>query len=342
MAGLSVSCAHTEPFASSSPQLGPRDPTPPVRLTWSAGRDLTPSWSSSSGGWAYSYEPGTTDDDICVGLLPASGGTRLREKCDPTDPTHRMQDVMLDPVESPSGRLAWVETHMVPGFYSPRRASLRIGGWSRADTGIAVRILPYLTPGGVTYSTLHHLTWLGPDTLLAVAADIRYSQPAGCPSCKLDTLLVNPEIVLYDLGQSPATEHPLAGTVGATSVSPTEDRTALVFTRDGDSRMLRYTLSSGGTVALFDFGAGRRVRDASPTGSRLWAIVDGTPGQSGEDLGGSLTVVDLLTGQETLRSDPDHLYRHPAIGPSSTQAVVEGYPFTIQVGPASDLWLMDQ
>ena len=340
---LSASCAHTDPFAgSSTTQVGPRDPTPPVRLTYSGGRDLTPSWGGVSGGWVYTHQPGTTDDDSCLGALPAPGGTRLHEKCDATDPTHQWQDVMLDPAESPAGRLAWVETHMAPGRYPPLRSSLRVGSWAPTDTGSPVRTLPYFSPGGTTYSTLHHLTWLGPDTLVAVAATIRYDRPAGCPSCKLDTLLVNPEIVLYDLGPLPVTERPLAGTLGATSVSATEDRTALVFTREGDSRVLQYTLGSADTVGLYDFGTGRRVRDATLMGTRLWAIVDGTPGQSGEDLGGSLTVVDLPSGQETLRLDPDYLYRHPAVAPSGTKAVVEGYQVTPQVDPVSDLWLMDQ
>ena len=343
LVGLTAACTHTDPFTSGNTALGgPRDPTPPVRLTYNAGRDLTPAWGSASGGWAYAFEAGTTDRDICLGMLPASGGTRLYEKCDPRDPNHQLQDVMLDPAESPTGRVAWVETHMMPGLYPPVRASLRVGSWAATDTGSLVRPLPYFAPGGATYATQHHLTWLGRDTLVVVAAGVAYSQPGGCSFCKLDTLLLDPEIVLYDLSQTPVTEAVLDGTRGATSVRASEDRTALLFTREADSRVLLYSLRTGDTLDLFDFGTGRRVRDASRVGNRLWAIVDGTPGQSGADLGGSVSAVDLLTGQESLRLDPDRLYRHAAVAPSGTPAVVEGYVIATPVSPVSDLWLVDQ
>jgi len=342
-----VACTHTEPFPTDPPGPGgPFDPNPPVRLTFNPGQDLTPSWRTAQPGLLYAFQTSQADVDICIGVLPPGGGARLAEKCFLDDPSGASRDVLTDAAEGPTGRLAWMETHHPAGFYSPDRSVLRLGALDRADTGLVLREMPYFAPSGRTHSLASHLVWLGADTLAVVAADVNYSQPPGCPFCPIDTILVNPEIALFDLTQSPAGETDIPGTLGATSVWPSADRTALLYTLAGDSRVFQQTITGGTVTVLHDFGAGRVARDAQVGSGRLWAVVDGSTGGVA-DRGGRLSVVDLVNGQETLYPDLNRYFRRPAVHASGGRVAVQGYgvtypaPDTI-IETVADLWLIDQ
>jgi hypothetical protein len=344
---LPMACSHTQPFPTDpSGPGGPFSPIPPIRLTFNPGQDLAPSWRVTRPGLLYAYQTAQADADICIGLLPEGGGARLTEKCYLGDPAGSARNVLAEPAEGPTGRLAWVETHHPVGFYTPLRTVLRAGTLGRADTGTVIREMPYFAPSALTHSIMTHLAWLGADTLVVIAADLTYLQPPGCPSCALDTVLVNPEIALFDLTQSPAAETDIPGTVGATSLWPSDDRTALYFTLAADSQVFRQPLIGGTASVLHNFGAGRVVRDAQVRGNRLWAVVDGSTGAL-VDRGGRLTVVDLSNGQETLYPDINHYFRRPAVAPSGARVAAQTYGVTYPapdtvIETVADLWLVDQ
>ena len=344
---LPMACSHTEPFPTDPPGPGgPFDPIPPIRLTFNPGQDLAPSWRITRPGLLYSFQTSQPDSDICIGLLPAGGGARTGEKCFLGDPAGTSRNVLAEPTEGPTGRLAWVETHHPVALFTPLRTVLRAGSFARADSGMVVREMPYFAPSGITHSIMTHLAWLGPDTLAVIAADVSYQQPPGCPNCPLDTVLVNPEIALFDLGQSPAAETDIPGTLGATSLWLSADGTALVYTIAADSQVYRQALVGGTVSVVHNFGTGRVVRDAQISANRLWAVVDGATGGP-VDRGGHLTVVDLSNGQETLYPDIAHYFRRPAVAASGARVAVQTYgvtypaPDTI-VETVADLWLVDQ
>jgi hypothetical protein len=345
--GLPMACNHTDPFPTDPPGPGgPFSPIPPIRLTFNPGQDLAPSWRVTRPGLLYSFQTGQADADICIGLLPEGGGARLGEKCFLGDPNGASRDVLAEPAEGPTGRLAWVETHHPVGLYTPLRTVLRAGAIGRADSGMVIREMPYLAASGLTHSIMSHLAWLGADTLMVIAADLSYTQPPGCPSCPLDTVIVNPEIALFDLSQSPAAETDIPGSVGATSLWPSDDRTALYYTLAADSQVFRQPLAGGAVSVVHNFGAGRVVRDAQVRGNRLWAVVDGAAGGA-VDRGGRLTVVDLSNEQETLYPDLGHYFRRPAVTATGTRVAVQAYgvtypaPDTI-IETVADLWLVDR
>jgi hypothetical protein len=344
---LPMACSHTDPFPTDPPGPGgPYSPIPPIRLTFNPGQDLAPSWRVTRPGLLYAFQTAQADADICIGLLPEGGGVRLAEKCYLGDPTGSSRDVLAEPAEGQTGRLAWVETHHPVDFFAPVRTVLRVGTLGRADTGIVIREMPYLAASGLTHSIMTHLAWLGADTLVAIAADVTYLQPPGCPFCALDTVLVNPEIALFDLTQSPVTETDIPGSVGATSLWPSDDRTALYYTEAGGNQVLRRALIGGTVSVVHNFDAGRVVRDAQVRGNRLWAVVDGAAGGV-VDRGGRLTMVDLSNAQETLYPDVTRFFRRPAVAFSGTRVAAQAYgvtypaPDTI-VETVADLWLVDQ
>ncbi len=344
---IPAACMHSDPFPIDPPVAdGPFDPSPPIRLTYNAGQDLAPGWRTGNAGLLYSFQTGQSDRDLCLGVLPEGGGARILEKCSLGDPARASRDALTEPSESPAGRLAWLETHHPISLYTPLRTVLRLGTFARADTGAVLRELPYLAPSGETYSVVSHVGWLGPDTLVLIGADLSYTQPPGCPSCPIDTLIVDPEIVLFDLTTSPVTELNLPGTLQATSVWPAADRTALFYTMTGDSRVFRLTLIGGAVTVAHDFGTGRVARDAQVRGNQLWAVVDGQV-SGAVDRGGRLTVVDLSTGQETLLPEAAYFYKRLAVAPSGSRVVAEGYDAIIAgpdttVGTVADLWQVDQ
>src|SRR5918998_2079426 len=89
-----LGCGHTEPFGSPSVERDqPFDPSPPVRLTLNRGPDRSPAWLADGSGFLYSTQlVGTPESDVCLGHLPATGGSQRRLTCALTPNSVNLRD----------------------------------------------------------------------------------------------------------------------------------------------------------------------------------------------------------------------------------------------------------
>jgi WD40-like Beta Propeller Repeat len=344
---LALGCAHSDPFTTGDGEArGPRDPTPPVRLTYNAGQDRAPTWLPDGSGLLYVFQRiDQPDFDQCLGLLPPAGGSRLATKCIPGDPGHDSVNIMEIAAQSPGGRLAWVEQLALP-FASFAGGSIRVGKLPTADRGTIEQSLPYVAPGGNVHVTATHLAWLDENTLVYVGSDVAISSP--CSGCPQDTLVAGRDIARLGLTTSPATISLVPGTTTATSVWPTADGSALYYTLGGGSEVLRLDLSSGLVDHIQDFGTLGIVRDVAVEGSSLVAVVGGDVsfgtrsdlpqfGVFQIDHGGTLYHVDLASGRMTVLSNSSMVVRHPTLSRDGRRIVAEVSPLGGPLNP--DLYL---
>jgi hypothetical protein len=348
---LVTGCNHSQPFQSRESPQGPRSTTPPVRLTYNLGQNLAAAWKPDGSGVLYVYQQqDRTDQDRCLGLLPAVGGTRIASKCYPGDVMQDSTDAFDAVAAGPDGRLAWIEGHAGVADAGPSRRELRIGSLSATDRGTLVLGFPYLSSTGQLHSVGTHLGWLGADALVYVGAAVLYPTckerqlPDGC---KTDTLVAGREIVQVDLTSSPPTIQVIPGTAAASSVWPAVDGSAICYTLAGDSSVYRRTLASGVIEVRSELAAQGVVRDVACTDSALTAVVGGklsftpspTLGPVQYDSGGFLHYLDLRNGHDSILDLPGYLMRHPVLSPGGGSVVTEVYPD--RGTQSADLWLFE-
>jgi len=344
MAALLLGCAHQEPFPSGqAPDLGPRTDVPPIQLTYNLYPDRTPAWLEDGSGLAYSFQPWSQRAALCLGVLPAVGGTRRSEKCiqvvADTDSVKALSQV----APGPDQRAAWVDARSFRGRVAPDHASIRIGPLTPGDTGIAVLPLPYPAPSGTLHLTVTNLGWLTPTALTYVGSDVIY---VGRSSRLIDTIVVGREVAVLDLVTTPPSVSIVPSTDLATSVWPAADGRSIYYTIAGDSRVLQQVLATGAVTVVHDFGTRGIARDVTVRGTSLVAVVGGrvtfsidpTLGPIQRDGGGALVLVDLASGTETDLSLPGLAARRPALSPDGRQLAVEGTD-TLAI-PDPNLWLV--
>ena len=325
---------------------GPFGSAVPLRLTYNPGEDLGPVWLPDGSGFWYTEERLDRDDkDRCLALIPAGGGTIAREICDRAPAADDSVDAYSAAGLAPNGGLVYVRgtAPFTAGWpVTPHDQQLVVG--TLVDP-LTVRVLlpsiPYLGPGGRVHQGVAQVRWLNDTSLIYVGQQVQY--PAVCMSCVLrDTLASGLEIVRLDFGSATTVLHKLPGTDQASSVTVAGGDT-LLFTINGDTRILRFTLADSAITVVHDFGAGNIARDVQAGGGRLLAVVGGkvsfTPdsvtGGVQRDSGGTLMLVDPASGNETLLGF-GVLFRHPALSPDGRRIVAEAY-----VGRSTDLWQLE-
>jgi hypothetical protein len=349
-------CGHTDPF--TSPPYGsdaPFDPTPPVRLTLNPLADRGGAWLADGSGILYSAQQiGRTDHDVCLALLPPTGGRQRALTCDLTVGGVDSTNAIEVPAPAVDGRLAFVES------------STRIGGTASLTEGIAiaptldprgatiVQRIPYTIPGEPSHTHVSTLRWLGPGTLVFIGGNVAIL--ADCFQCPLDTVVANLKIVTLDAAGGAAAAVP--GTDFASGLSPGSTEDEIYYTLGGDSRVFRRMISTGGVEVAHDFGAAGIARDVHVLGGRLIAVVGGRVafvvnpvlGPTQRDSGGVVHVVDLATNADQPLDQPRVLFRHPALSPDGGHLVAEGHSLLISntggiadttVSRDSDLYLLD-
>jgi hypothetical protein len=343
---LLSACAHTEPIGEGTiGSGGPFAPGNPLRLTFSEGQDLEPAWLANDAGILYAFEPADHPDaDRCLGVLPPGGGTRRAQKCVTSDISHLLTNALRSPAVGPGGILAWVEARNRAGLRAPEESSIRVGSFALADTGRIARPLPYFAPSNQVHTTATHLGWLGPDTLVYIGAEVLFTR--ACSTCKLDSLVTGRDVVLLDLADPAGTPIVVPGTTSASSVIPSDDRTALYYTLGGDTHVYRRTLAGGAVSTVVDFDTLGIARDVTVRDSVVFAIVGGRVSYNTNplfdrlqtDSGGLLVRQDLVSGLRTVLSDTAHYFRHPRLSFDGRVLVAEG---TDNFGsPVPDLYLL--
>jgi hypothetical protein len=340
-----AACDHSVPFQSG--EYGPDGPFnsgTPARLTFNPGDDFAPAWLPGGAGIVYSAERvDRPDRDRCLAIQPPAGGVILDYACR-TSASNDSLDVFEDAAIA-GGRVAFVRaaSHRFPVPIGPDARALVVG--SLSDPASArVLAVPFSLVGGPpfggAYETAAHIGWLDSTRVVYVAQRERY--PRACSSCVPDTVRTGLRLVTVEFGGATPVVTELAGTAEASSAAVGATNDTIYFTRNGDTRVYRYTFASGDTAMVHDFVTGT-ARDISVAAGRLAAVVGGDVsyvvdsilGPSQVDNGGPLRFVQLATGTETGFGTDTFRLRRPALSPDGTRVVFED-----RIAGRPDLWLM--
>jgi hypothetical protein len=103
-----AACGHTDPF--DPPNLGndlPFNPSPPVQLTLNQGPDRGASWLPDGSAILYSSQQlDTEDNDVCLGVLPATGGRQRARTCTLSSEGNDLTESLEFAAAEADGRLA--------------------------------------------------------------------------------------------------------------------------------------------------------------------------------------------------------------------------------------------
>jgi hypothetical protein len=355
-------CGHSEPFGSRTFETDqPFDPTPPVQLTLNRGPDRRAAWVPDGLAIVYSTQrPGTRDNDICLAVLPATGGRQRSLTCDLSPTGVNLTEAIESAAPSADGRLAFFAATSPIGARVPDRQGLAVGSLIDPATRTTLLEIPYTISGRRTHSGVSQVRWLGPARLLYLAEAVNVMTP--CQFCEMDTLRSGIEAVWLTVDGAGGAPQPIAGTDNASSVAPGSNEDEVYYTLGGDTRVYRQILSTGVVSLVYDFGAAGIARDVHVVGNHMAAVVGGrvhfgdnpTFGPTQWDSGGVVHLVNLQDGTDVILEGPPEpgLFRRPELSPGGTALVAEIYPLIItspapgvrdtSVSRVGDLYLFGQ
>jgi len=332
-------CGHTDPATAPQGVDQPFDSTSPVRLTFNAGPERAASWLPDGSGIIYSTQQNERRDrDVCLAVLPPTGGSQRELVCDLSRTGGDTTNAIESPAAAPDGRLAFVQLSSPIGASNPILDRIVVAPALDAANAQMVRTLPYTIPGEAQHSGASALAWIDTDRLVYLGQAVNYR--SGCSLCSLDTLATGVKVALLDVSQPGALPTAVPGTDLASGVSPGASPDEIFYTIGGDTRVYQRVLSSGEVRMVHDFGSAGIARDVRVVGRRLVAVVGGhvatgidpVLGPTQWDSGGALHLVDLDTGtdRELATYAFSHVFfRRPALSPSGDHIVAEGYPLVI-------------
>jgi hypothetical protein len=333
--GALSSCGHTEPFEGrdfGSDQ--PFDPTPPVQITLNRGHDRRAAWLPDESAILYSTQlEGRPDQDMCLAVLPPTGGRQRQLTCDLTPEAGTRSESLESAAPAADGRVAFVAATGTIGFIGPDRQDLALATVADPAARTSLLRIPYTIPGRPTHGGISQLRWLSPTRLVYLAEAVNVVTP--CIGCQKDTLRSGLDAVWIDVS-SGSTPQAVPGTDYASGVSPGGTADDVYYTLGGDTRVFHQVLTTGAVSVVYDFGAAGIARDVHVVGNRMAAVVGGrvhftndpSLGPTQWDSGGVVHVVSLEDGSDVTLDDPSNmgLFRRPQISPSGSQVVVERYP----------------
>jgi hypothetical protein len=253
LAGLPA-CTHTDSFPTPVvPALGPFATGADVQLTFNVDQDYWPTWTEDGRGILYAYVDREQPLHRCIGLLPASGGSRLWQLCDDRavrdDSASSFGAFAIDS----TGRLLVAETvsSANAGATALSQTSLWLADTAHPYVRTSLLTMP-VNVGTTVITWLADLSWTGPNTFIALGqqfASLPHCIGGGlsvnCPS--RDSTWADPGIVVRGtIAANHATLQSVAGTDGATAYSLAENGASIVFTLEHDLRLFKVA-STGGT-----------------------------------------------------------------------------------------------
>ena len=328
-----AACSHSDAFTPlDTATTLPLAAGDPARLTYNPGGNADPSWTPD-GRLLYSFGDLERGHDVCLGLLPGSGGRRLGELCSRSPAEADSTDFFEAPAQGSDGRLAYVRAGSDSNSHSPKSYEQLQLGHLDNPAATVLRTLPYVAPNGRLHTWITQIRWLDAQHLVYLGGNQGTVDIGGGATMPFTSGL---DIVAMDLssGAPALSVVPAAGDVS--SIWLAEHSDVLYYTLNGDSRVFRRAVAGGPADVLFDFGAGVIARDASVAGRQLTAVLGGKvrlisdPAQGAVQLdeGGVLTTVDLTTGARQTAPSDARFYRRAALSPSGTALAAEGYPVT--------------
>jgi hypothetical protein len=331
-----LGCGHTEPFGAQRFDTDqPFNATPPIRLTLNRGPDRRAAWLPDGSAILYSTQRSDTrDNDVCLAVLPPSGGRQRSLTCDLSPTGEQLTEAIESAAPASDGRLAFAAASSNIGAVFPQTQGLVLGTLARPSVYQVLFSFPTTSAGGRLTGGISQLRWLSQNRLLYLAELVVTRRP--CNGCELDTVRSGLEANWLALDQRGSSPQLVAGTDFASGVSPGASEDEVYYTLAGDARVYRRELSTGEAVVAHDFGASGIARDVHVVGSRMAAVVGGrvafttdpSLGPIQWDSGGTLHVVDLQNGVEVIPSGPG-LFRRPQLSPDGNQIVAEIYPLII-------------
>jgi hypothetical protein len=351
-----VACGHTEPFGTTP--VGSDQPfvaSPPVRLTFNRGADREATWLPDGSAILYSTQPaGRRDSDVCLALLPSTGGSQRQVTCNLSPAGDDSTDAFESPALAGDGRLAGVVSSSPIGVVASDVQAIVLTSLASPAANRVVKKVPYTIPGLRTHAGVSQLRWLGSNRLVYIGEQITYRRP--CAFCQIDTLRSGLDAVWLDVNDPTASPRVVAGADFASGVSPGASEDEVYYTLGGDTRVYREVLSTGAASMVYDFGAAGIAREVHVVGNRLAAVVGGRVafgndpviGPTQWDSGGVLHMVSLSDGADVIVGSPG-LSRRPQLSPTGSEIVAEVYPLIIDplsndttVSRVGDLYLFTQ
>jgi hypothetical protein len=334
-----TACGHTEPFTPGSLDNDlPFNPAPPVQLTLNLGPDRHPAWLPDGSAILYSSQQLDTEDrDVCLGLLPPTGGKQRARTCTFAVNGNRRTESLEPAAAGADGRLTYLAGVSEINGASPLTQTMVLARVSDPLATTPLLSVPYTIPGRPAHLGISQLHWLSSDRLLYLGETVILFRP--CEICQRDTLRSGLDAVLLRLDGTGAAPEAIPGTDNASGVSPGGSTDEIYFTVNGDTRIFRRILSTGEVTVAHDFGGAGIARDVHVSGDRLTAVVGGRVhfaidpalGPFQWDSGGIVHVVGLSDGSDVSLTDPNGLglYRRPRLSPSGTELVVERFPLIL-------------
>ena len=331
--GALAACEHTAPFRpeEGGGGGGPLNPGSLAQLTYSPGQDVIPAWLPDGGGFVFTAERrDRADRDRCLAFMPEGGGMISRYVCS----TSAADDTLnvFDEATMLGDSIAYVRAsteRFLPGV-GPDRQALVVAPITDPNAARVLQQIPFTTSWGETYDAISHIAWLGPGRLAFIGEHVTFQRP--CRTCALDTVSVGIGIVIADITGSALVLTRMPDGDSTSSLAGSLNGDTVYFTKNGDSRVFRRTLSTAQTDTLLDFVIGA-ARDVTVGNGRLAAVVGGSAGTAtSSDRGGALFLV--TGGVQSQIGDTLSLYRRPALSPDGTRLVVGAW----RGAPNGDLW----
>jgi WD40 repeat protein len=330
---LTAGCEHPAPFGpDNGGTTGPLIPGSIAQLTYSPGQDVIPAWLPDGSGFVFTAERrDRADDDRCLAFMPDGGGTISRYVCS----TSAADDTInvFDEAAMLGDSIAYVRasTERFLQGLGPDGQELVIAPIADPNAARVLQQIPFTTAWGATYDAISHVAWLGPGRLAFIGEHVSY--PRGCSSCVPDTVRVGVGLVIAEIAGSALALTRMPDGDSASSLAASVNGDSVYFTKNGDTRVFRRTLSTAQTDTLLDFAVGA-ARDVTVGNGKLAAVVGGSVGSaSSPDRGGALFLV--AGGVQSQIGDTLSLYRRPALSPDGSRIVVSAW----RGAPNGDLWL---
>jgi hypothetical protein len=347
-----TACGHTEPFTPRNFDTDqPFNPSPPVQLTLNLGPDRRAAWLPDGSAILYSSQQVDTEDkDVCLAMLPPTGGRQRTRTCTFSINGNDLTESLESAAAEANGRLAYVAATSIIDAVGPDNEQLVLASLADPVTRTSLLSIPYTIPGRRTHRGISQPHWLGPDRLLYLGENVFRSTP--CQGCQMDTVRSGLDAVLLSLDGASGPQA-IPGTDNASGVSPGSNPDEIYYTLNGDTRVYRQVLSTGEVVVAHDFGIAGIARDVHVAGNRLAAVVGGRVhfavdpalGPTQWDSGGIVHIVGLSDGSNVALSGPTPLerYRRPRLSPGGTEVVAERYPLLVieVLGPTGDIISVD-
>ena len=316
-----AACSHSGPFDGGSiTPAGPDIVGSDVRLTTNAGQDYWPSWSEDGAGILYRFaQPGHADDDRCIGLLPAGGGTRLWSMCDNRFGQADSSSSFAGAALGADGRLLYEEIIAKANANTFAHNILWLAD-SAAPFG-RQSLITFPVPVGATLVTaLNSVQWTAKDRFIAEAQDVQFTVP--CRNClALDTTFVGLMVVTGSITSTSATLAAVDGTAGAYDYSLAAKGALVVFVRSALN--VEQVPISGGTPTLvtsFGLTGNRSILGLTCKGASC-IVLTSEPNASPPTH--SLWKLSLTDGSLTLLRTSTTALRSPKVAPGNGDLVVQ-------------------